>query len=442
MQLTQDSNEMIQAAEYALKLAQQKGATADIAMQRDKGFSVSARAGDVENVEHILEKGLALTVYVQNRTGSASSTDFSKSSVEATVEKAYSIAQFTGVDPFAGLADSEDLARNYPDLELYHPWSITTSDAIQMAIECELNARALDPRIQDSEGASVNSFETTRLFANTDNFLGYYSSTSHSISCSLVAEEKGEKQRDSDYSNSRIPGHLDPISEIGKRAAQKALSRLGARKIDTQSCPVIFQADVAKGILGAFIGAVSGGNLYRESSFLLNRINTKVFPDFINIYQRPHLLTGLGSAPYDTDGVRTEDRHYIQNGELVSYVLGTYSARKLNLKGTGNSGGVYNLGITDSGLNFKELLKKMDRGLLITELMGQGVKLITGDYSRGASGFWVENGEIQFPVFEITVSGNLKDMFSQIVAVGNDIDHRGNVLTGSILIENMTIAGN
>jgi PmbA protein len=440
--LIRESNELISASEYAISLAKKKGLTAEVAVLTEQGFSVSARAGDVENVEHIHEKGLSITIYDQKRTGSASTTDFSKNAIEETLSKALSIAQFTGVDPASGLADSENLARTYPNLELYHPWPITPSDAIQMAIECESAGRALDTRIQDAEGASVSSFESMRLLANTDNFMGYYPSTLHSISCSLVADDQGNKQRDYDYTTSRMPGHLDPVSEIGKRAGKKALARLGAQKINTQQCPVIFQASVAKGIVGGFIGAISGSNLYRESSFLLNRINTAVFPEFIDIYQRPHLLNGLGSTPFDSDGVRTSDLHYIKNGELVSYVLGSYSARKLKLKTTGNAGGVYNLFITDSGLSLHELMKKMDRGLLITELMGQGVRLITGDYSRGASGFWIENGEIQFPVFEITVSGNLETMFKQIVAVGNDIDHRGNVLTGSILIENMTIAGN
>lgn len=442
MQLSAQTDDLIQAAEYALNLLKKKSLSGEVALLREKGFSVSARAGDVENVEHIVERGFSLTVFDKNRTGSASTTDFSKNSIEATFEKAFSIAQFTGVDPAAGLAESEMLARNYPNLELYHPWSITPSDAIQMAIECELSGRQLDSRIKDSDGASVNTFETTRLYANTLDFLGHYSSSSHAISCTLVAEENGEKQRDYDYTNSRVAAHLDPVSEIGKRAAQKALAHLGAQKLDTRDCPVIFHADMAKGLLGSFIGAVSGGNLYRENSFLLNRLNTRVFPEFVNIYQRPHLLNGLGSAPFDSDGVCTKDQHYIKNGELVSYVLGSYSARKLKMQSTGNAGGVYNLCVTDSDLNLQQLLKKMHRGLLITELLGQGVRLITGDYSRGASGFWIDNGEIQFPVFEITVSGNLETMFSQILAIGNDIDHRGNILTGSILIENMTVAGN
>lgn len=414
---------------------------AEMGIGETKGFSLSARLGDVETVEHHLEKSFSVTVYQDHCTGSASSSDFSMESIFATIEKACSIAQFSNPDPYSGLADPDKLAKTFPACDLYHPWDITPTDAIALAIECEKIALSADKRIVNSEGASVSTFNSRSLYANTLGFVGGYELSEHGISCSVLAGMNDEMQRDDEYTVARDPAKLFSIDFIAKKAAEKAVKKLGARRLKTQTCPVIFEATVAKSLLRAFTQAISGGSLYRQSSFLLNALGKPIFPDFINIYQQPHLLSAMGSAPFDREGVATVDQHYVKQGELVSYILGSYSARKLGLQTTGNSGGVFNLSISHTDITLQQLLQKMHRGLLVTELMGQGVNITTGDYSRGAAGFWVENGEIQFPVEEITVAGNLRSFFSGLVAVGNDVDTRGNIRTGSILIDQMTIAG-
>ncbi len=414
---------------------------AEISISEASGFSVSARMLDVETLEHHLEKSFSVTVYHNQCTGSASSSDFSLDSLYTTIEKARTIADFSNPDEFAGLADPARLAKTIPDCDLYHPWNISTQDAIALAIACEQKAMAFDPRIVNSEGASVSTINARSIYANTLGFLGERHGTEHGISCCVVASDNNQMQRDEEYTVARNPKDLDFADVVGMRAAEKTIARLGARKIKTQTCPVIFNPTTAKSLLRSFVQAISGGNLYRHSSFLLNALGKPIFPAFINIYQQPHLLSAMGSAPFDHEGVETINQHYVRDGELVNYILSSYSARKLGMQTTGNAGGVMNLSLSHTDVTLQQLLQTMDRGLLVTELMGQGVNITTGDYSRGASGFWVENGVIQFPVEEITIAGNLKSMFSGIVAVANDVDVRNSIRASSILIDRMTVAG-
>ncbi|MDP1574295.1 MAG: metalloprotease PmbA [Coxiellaceae bacterium] len=414
---------------------------AEVMIGEGRGFSVNARLGDVETLEHHDKKSFTVTIIHQQCTGSASSADFSQNSIVATIEKAIAIARFSSSDPFSGLADPARLAFHYPNCELSHPWNITPAEAITLAIDCEKKAVSFDKRITNSDGASVSSVHSHSLYANTLGFLGEYESTEHAISCSVLARDGNHMQRDDAYSVARNPDDLWSIEKIAQSAAQKTVNRLNARKVKTQNCPVIFEASVAKSLLRSLVHAISGSSLYRQSSFLLNKLNTVVFPSFIDVFQQPHLLSAMGSCPFDSEGVATVNQHYIKNGELVSYALGSYSARKLKMQSTGNAGGVFNLSISHMDITLAQLLKKMDRGLLVTELMGQGVNITTGDYSRGASGFWVEKGEIQFPVEEVTIAGNLKNIFLGIVASANDVDTRTGVRTGSILVDHMTVAG-
>lgn len=418
---------------------------AEISIAQTKGFSVTARMGDVETLEHHLEKSFGVTVFQNQCTGTASSSDFSPESIQATIEKALSIARFSSSDPFAGLADPAHMATNYPDCDLYHPWEITPADAITLAIACEKKALAYDKRIVNSEGASVSTVNSNGIYANTLGFFGDYAATDHGIHCSVIARDSDQNnhqmQRDDEYTTARNAKNLETIDWVAQKAAEKAVKRLGARRIKTQTSSIIFEASVAKSLMRSFISAISGGNLYRQSSFLLDALGTPIFPTFMNIFQQPHLLQAMGSCPFDREGVATVDQHYVRDGKLVSYALGSYSARKLGLQTTGNSGGVFNLSITPSDITLQQLFKKMHRGLFVTELMGQGVNITTGDYSRGAAGFWIDNGEIQFPVEEITIAGNLKSLFSGIIANSNDVDLRGGIRTGSILVDQMTVAG-
>lgn len=431
-----------EAAQTALKkIKSLKIDAAEISIAQTKGFSVSARMGDVETLEHHLEKSFGVTVFQNQCTGSASSADFSPKSIQAAIEKALSIASFSSPDPYAGLADPTRFAKNYPDCDLYHPWDITPADAIALAIECEKTALAYDKRIVNSEGASVSTVNSNGVYANTLGFFGDYAASDHGISCSVIARENDKMQRDYEYTTARHAKNLNSIDWVARHAAEKTVQRLGAQRIKTQTCPVIFEASVAKSLLRSFVSAISGGNLYRQSSFLLNALGKPVFPPFMNIFQQPHLLQAMGSCPFDREGVATVDQHYVRDGELVSYVLSSYSARKLGMQTTGNAGGVFNLSITPSNVSLEQLIKKMHRGLFVTELMGQGVNITTGDYSRGAAGFWIDNGEIQFPVEEITIAGNLKPMLTGIIANSNDVDFRNGVHTGSILLDQMTVAG-
>lgn len=433
---------LTELAQVALDQIKKSGVTAgEVSIGESSGFSIAARLGDVETMEHHLEKSFNITVYDQFRVGSASSSDFSLDSITRTIEKACTIARFSNPDPFSGLADPARLAQTIPNCDLYHPWDISPADAIALAIECEKKAMSCDARIVNSEGVHVSTVNSYGVYANTEGFMGDYRQSDHAMSCSVVAAENNQMQRDDEYTAARNATDLFSIDYIASRAAEKTVKRLGARRLKTQTCPVIFEASVAKSLLGNFISAISGGNLYRQSSFLLNALGNPIFPSFVSIYQQPHLPSAMGSRPFDQEGVATLDQYYVRDGELVSYVLGSYSARKLGMQTTGNAGGVFNLSVECTDVTLQQLLQKMQRGLFVTELMGQGVNITTGDYSRGATGFWVENGEIQFPVEEITIAGNLKNIFAGLVAFANDIDVRGSIRTGSILVDRMTVAG-
>lgn len=426
-----------------LEEAARQGATgAEAGVSVESGLSVTARLGEVETVEHHRSRGLGLTVYIGQRKGSASTSDLSREAMRETVAAACRIARYTAEDEFAGLPDPEMLATEFPDLDVYHPWEPDAETAIGIAIACENAARGYHPEIANSEGASLNTFQGLRVMGNSLGFLHGLASSRHSLSVSVIGERNGDMQRDDWWTVARDRADLEAPESVGLKAAERAVRRLGAQTLGTRQCPVVFAADIASSLLGHFIGAIRGGNLYRKSSFLLDHLGKPVFPEFVQIHEQPHLRKALGSTPYDAEGVRTAARHLVRNGVLESYVLSTYSARKLGMKTTGNAGGVHNLTIDPGELDLPGLLHRMGTGLLVTDLMGQGVNLVTGDYSRGAAGFWVENGTIQYPVEAITIAGNLREMFKGILAVGNDVDLRGNTRTGSLLVERMTVAGN
>lgn len=425
-----------------LQEARQQGATAaDVSVSKGIGFSVTARMGVAETVEYHRDKGIGVTVYVGQRKGSASTSDISPESIKSTVSAACSIARLTSEDPYAGLADPQFMATQFPDLDLYHPWAITPDQAIDIAIECEAQARAVDKRIVNSEGATIGTSQGIGVYGNSHGFVGGYATSTHSISCAMVAQDAKGMQRDGYYTVARHPEDLMSIAQVAKLTGERTVKRLGGRRLKTMHAPVIFAAEIARGLIGSFLGAISGGNLYRKSSFLLDHLNQPVFAKHIQISERPFIPRAFGSSAFDAEGVATHDRELIIDGVLQGYLLGSYSARKLGMQTTGNAGGSHNILINTENYGLEELLKKMDTGLLVTELMGQGVNIVTGDYSRGAAGFWVEKGIIQYPVEEITIAGNLAEMYKHLVAVANDIDHRGSVLTGSILIEKMMIAG-
>jgi PmbA protein len=428
----------------ALKQARALGASqseADVSLQ--KGLTTTVRLGEVETVEYQRDRGMGITVYFGKRKGSASTADLSARAVAETVEKACDIARYTAEDDCSGLADPEELAREILDLDLDHPWELTPEDAVETARTCEAAGRVVDARITNSEGASVGSHRGVRVYGNSHGFLAGYPSTSHSVSCALLAQAGEDMQRDYWYSSARDARDLEPAEIIGRKAGLRAVARLGARKIATQKARVLFAPEVARGLIGHFLGAVRGSSQYRKSSFLLGASGERVFPSFIELRERPHILKGLGSSPFDGEGVATRDRELVQGGVLQGYVLGSYSARKLGLKTTGNAGGTHNLLVesTTGGIEIDALMRELGTGLLVTELMGQGVNGVTGDYSRGASGYWIENGASAYPVHEVTIAGNLKNMYQNIVAIGSDVDVRGGVRVGSVLISEMTIAG-
>jgi PmbA protein len=428
----------------SLRLARERGATqaeADVSLQ--KGLTTTVRLGEVETVEYQRDRGMGITVYFGKRKGSASTADLSPRAVAETVEKACDIARYTAEDECAGLADPEELARDIPDLDLDHPWELPPEEAVETARACEAAGRVVDARITNSEGASVGSHRGVRVYGNSHGFLAGFSSTSHSVSCVLLAQAGEDMQRDYWYSSARDARDLEAAASIGRKAGERAVMRLGARRVATQKARVLYAPEVARGLIGHFLGAVRGSSQYRKSSFLLGAAGQQVFPDFLGLSERPHIRKGLGSSPFDAEGVATRDRELVREGVLQGYILGSYSARKLGLRTTGNAGGTHNVLVEsrDGGVPIDRLMKQLGTGLLVTDLMGQGVNGVTGDYSRGASGYWVENGAISYPVHEITIAGNLKDMYRNIAAVGNDVDTRGGVRVGSILINEMTIAG-
>lgn len=431
-----------QLIESILREAVNQGASAaEVDVGANKGFSVTARKGDVEHIEYNQDKSVDITVYFGKRTGSSSLSDVRPDAIRDAVKAACNIARFTDEDEYAGLAEKQLLAFNYPHIEMDYPWDISVERAAQLACECEAKGLAYDKRIVQSEGVTVVTSNAVHGYGNTHGFTGVFPASRHEISCVLIAKKGDDMQRDYYYSNAVDPLLLDSITDIAEHAAKRTVSRLGAKRLATQEVPVIFAAEEARGIIGHFVAAISGGSLYRKSSFLLDQLGQKIFPDFIRIDERPHLPKGQGSLPFDNNGVATRPNVFVADGILQSYCLSVYSARKLNMQTTGNAGGVHNLFISTGNKTLPELLKTMGRGLLVTELMGQGVNLVTGDYSRGASGYWIENGEIQYPVTEITIAGNLREMYANIVEIGGDIDRRGNINTGSILIEKMMVAG-
>ncbi len=422
--------------------ARARGATAtETEVSESVGQSVTVRQGEVETIEYTRDKGLALTVYIGQQRGHASSTDLSPQAISDTIDKALTIARFTAADDCAGLADEDLLARDIPDLDLYRPWGISVERSIELAQACEAAAFAVDKRISNSEGASVGTHDAHFIYGNSAGFLAGYPSSRHHVSCSVIVGKDDAMQRDDWYTSARDPDALEPADRVGTIAGERALRRLGARKIDTMQAPVLYEAPLASGLLGHFVSAASGGNLYRKSSFLVDALGKPIFSPCVTIAERPHLPRGLASTAFDEEGVATHTRNVVEGGVLQGYFLGTYSARKLGMRSTGNAGGNHNLVLEPSELDFAGLLKRMGRGLLVTELLGMGVNMVSGDYSRGAAGFWVEDGVIAFPVQEVTIASNLKDMFLGIDAIGNDIRVRGSRISGSVLIGQMTIAG-
>ena len=425
-----------------LKRAHQQGATdASVAVNHDTGFSIDARMGEVETVAFSEDNAVSVIVYKGLRKGGASSTDTSPAALDAMIAAALDIADVSAADPCFGLADRELMSNEYPELALCHPWAITPPEAIEMALSCEKQALAMDKRIGNSDGVNISTYTFSHGYANSYGFSGVVDSSRHSISCSLIAKEGEAMQRDYDYTTARHAKDLLPIELLASSAVQRAVSRLGAKKIKTQKVPVLFSSRLSGGLFSSFVNAISGSNLYRKNSFLMDSIGQQIFPSSIRIYEQPLLLGGLGSTPFDGEGVLTRNNVLVENGKLCQYVLGSYSARKMGLQTTANSGGVFNLTVDPTAGDFNDVLKKMGTGLLVTELMGQGVNGLTGDYSRGASGFWVEQGQIQYPVEEITIAGNLKDMFAAIAAIGTDINPNVATRCGSVLIEQMMVAG-
>ncbi len=440
--LALDQSALEAAVASALEQGRKAGASAaEAVVSIDNGLSASVRLGEVETLEYHRDKGLGLTLFFGQRKGNASTADLSEAGIAEAVAAAAAIARHTAEDPYAGLPDAELMAGSYPDLDLDHPWGIEAQDAVELAQRCEAAARGHDPRISNSDGANVNSYRGTVVYGNTHGFIGGYTGTRHGVSCSVIAEQDGAMQRDYWYASSRMADTLGDVEAIGRKAAERTVRRLGGRRLGTREVPVVFEADVARGLIGHFVAAIRGAALYRKSSFLLDHLGQQVFPEFLTLQEQPHLPRALGSAPFDGEGVATKARDVVRDGVLQGYVLDSYSARRLDMQTTGNAGGVHNLSVSSGELDLDGLLREMGTGLLVTELIGHGINMVTGDYSRGAAGFWVENGEIQYPVEEITVAGNLKDMFRSIRAVGKDVDLRGNIRTGSVLLDRLTVAG-
>lgn len=437
---------LAELAEDVIRRARAAGASqAEVAASIDTGLSVNVRLGEVETVEHTRDRGFGLTVYFGQRKGSASTADLHPDSIQATLDQACAIARHTEADPASGLADAARMATAFPDLDVWHPWDIDTAQAIELGIAIEQAGRA-HAGISNSDGAGVQAGQGLSVYANSHGFVGRERGTRHSLSLALIAGDADGMQRDYWYDSVRAAGDFISAQELGDKAAARTLARMGARSLSTRQCPVLFAPELARGLIGHLVSAVSGGALYRRASFLLDHVGKPVMPGWLNINERPHLSRGQGSGNFDAEGVATVDSALVEGGVLARYVLGSYSARKLGLQSTGNAGGIHNLLVEPGSVDgakhdFDGMLQRLGTGLLVTEVMGQGVSTVTGDYSRGAAGFWVENGRIAYPVEEITIAANLRDMFSGIVAVGTDVDPRSHILSGSILLERMTVAG-
>jgi PmbA protein len=441
-----DPAELREIAQRVIARARHAGASGcDCDVSEGYGLSVTVRKGKPDTVEHNRDRSLGVTIYLGERPrvrrGHASTSDFSRAALEQTVDAAAAIARHTAEDDAAGLPDADLLARGAMDLDLYHPWDITTEEAVALAKECEAAAFGVSKKIRNSEGATVSAQQTQFVLANSLGFVGGFAGSRHWLSCAVIAEDKGLMQRDDWYSASRVPGKIADPRVLGRYAAQRTVARLGARKIATREAPVLFEAPLAAGLVGHFVSAVSGGNLYRKTSFLTDSLGRQVFSANVDIHEQPHEPQGMASSPFDEEGVATRERPIVRKGVVEGYFLGTYAARKLGMKSTGSAGGHHNLVVRSEGPDFEGMLREMGRGLLVTELLGQGVNPVTGDYSRGAAGYWVEGGRIAYPVEEITIAGNLKDMFQRIAAIGSDTVIRAGRTTGSILVEKMKIAG-
>ncbi len=414
---------------------------AEVAASHDVGLSATARLGEVENLEYTNDRGIGVTVYRDQRKGSASTSEITDEAIREVVRKACSFASYTAEDEHSGLADAELMCSRVLDLDLEHPWDIDAEQAIELAIQCETAGREADSRINNSEGATVASNQGRRAYGNTHGFVGSFAKTSHSITCVLLAEQDGDMQRDYYYTAARAADELEAAEAVGREASRRTVGRLGSRKIETTSAPVLFVPELARGFVGHAIGGLMGGAQYRKASFLLGAKGEALFPEFVDIVERPHIPRGMASAPYDAEGVGTWDRNVIAGGVIEDYVLSSYSARRLGLATTADAGGPQNLVVSSNAGDLASLIAEMGTGLVVEELIGQGVNNVTGDYSRGAAGHWVENGEIAFPVHEVTIAGNLRDLYARIERIGNDVDSRGGIRCGSLLVGEMTIAG-
>lgn len=440
--MIEQKQQLENAVNIALNIAHELGVSeAEVALGKSAGISVNTRLGEVENIEFNRDGAMGISVYVDHRKGSASTADLSEDAIAATVRAAVDIAKFTSQDPYSGLLDKACLETKPLDLDLYHPSDRDTAQLLELAKQCEDIALHMDKRIVNSDGAGVSSHTSLSVYGNSNGFLHSYASSRHSLSCVLIAQKGEEMQRDYSYSSARDMNDLFSAQWVAEEAVKRTVARLGAKKISTQESPVLFCPEMASGLFGHLVSAISGASLYKKSSFLLDSINTQVFPDWMCISEDPHIMKGIASSPYDQEGGRCIKRDIIDNGFLQTYLLTGYASRKMGLTSTGHAGGIHNWFVKDTGLDLTGLLKEMRTGLFVTELMGQGVNMVTGDYSRGAAGFWIENGIIAYPVHEITIAGNLKDMFMDIVAVGCDTDPRSSLQTGSILIKKMKIAG-
>lgn len=439
----QEQQQLETVVAQALEMAQQLGAdSAEISISKHTGISVNTRGGEVENIEFNKDGALGIAVYRDGRKGSSSTADLSPNAVKQCIEAALEISRYTAVDDCAGLANKELMAWDAPDLDLLYPVALDPQYGLELAKQCELHALSLDPRIKQSDSGNFSSHHGIKVYGNTHGFVKGYAASRHSLSCVLIGELDGDMQRDYSYSTARELSDLWTPERVAEDAVTRTVSHLGGRKIGTTEVPVLFTPQAASGLFGHLVSAISGGNLYRKSSFLLDALGTQIFPSWLNIEELAHLPKGLASSPFDSEGVRTQDRKIINAGALETYLLTSYAAKKMKMTETGHAGGIHNWRVKGQGETRDALLKQMGTGLIVSELMGQGVNVVNGDYSRGATGYWVENGEIAYPVEEITIAGNLKEMFQQIIAVGSDVDLRSSLQTGSILIEKMKVAGN